>query len=104
MTSQNASLVLLWFACPPATVFVLVYGFFQPWFRSWSGRALFVSSTGLALLLNINLLFRLTDWALLAREGWVRNLVYVLITAGAYLMLAALTRALIVAARHRRNS
>lgn len=94
MNAQNASLVLLWCSTPAAIAFVLIYGRFQPWFRSWTGRALFVSSASLAALLTVNLLFRLFNWSVLAREGWTRDIVYLFITIGAYLMLTALLRVL----------
>lgn len=102
MRTDSVNLVLLLIATPPATAFVLTYGLLLPWFRSWTGWALFTSSTGLALLLNANLWFRLYMWPLLAREGWLRVVVYAGIAVGAWLMYGALTVTLLRARRELR--
>lgn len=87
--TDSANVVLLVISYPATLTFVLAYGLTQPWWRTWWGRALLVSQTSLSALLAVNLAYRLWDWSLLAREGWLRVCVYAFITAGAWLTLLA---------------
>lgn len=98
---DRINLGILFVGYPPSLLFVLIYGTLQPWFRSWWGWALFVSSTSMSALMGIALLFRLYEWDMLARDGWLRVATYGFIAAGAWLMLAALIAALVKAWRQR---
>lgn len=89
MTTDHANLVLLLLNYPPTLIFVVAYGLSQPWWQSWWGRALLVSNLSLSALLGVNLIFRLTDWEFLARDGWLRVAVYGFISLGTWLTLGA---------------
>jgi len=91
MTADNAAYVLLIASAPPATLFPLLYGFTLPWYASLIGRALMISSVGLALLVDISLAYRILGAEYQARD-FVRISVFSLITIGSYLQLWALIR------------
>lgn len=98
---MNVAVQLLWISSIPASLFVVIYGSLQPWYRSVFGWALFTSSTALAGLLDINLIYRLSQTAVLARNGVIRNCVYGYIGVGAWFMLIALLVTLSRATRPR---
>jgi len=99
MSVDTIAAVLVLLAAPPATLFPLLY-VWLPWWRSAVGRALMVSSTGLALLIDVSLarMWLGEDYPL--RDA-VRLTVYTLITVGVYFKLAAL---LITQWKHRHNT
>lgn len=77
-------------AAIPATAFVVLYPILSPQFwRSWIGRALFTSSLGLALLLDLSLAAKWFEW--LAPRAVLTGILIV-IALGAWLKLAALLR------------
>lgn len=48
------------FACFPAVnLFVLLYGAYAPWWRSWTGRAVITTILGLAVLIDSAVVYRL---------------------------------------------
>ena len=99
--TDTANVILLLIGYPATLAIVLLYGILQPWWRSAWGRALFVSNVGLSALYGINLFYRLYEWGLLAREGWLRVAVYSFITIGVWITLIALVTTLIRARRNR---
>lgn len=88
---EHLGLVFIVLGAIPATAFPFAYAYVARgiWWREPSGRALIVSSTALALLLDLSLLFRvvtLPPYASLV----VVLVVVALIAAGAWLKLGAL--------------
>ncbi len=91
MNADLAAVILVLIAAPPATLFPLAYAWIARgvWWRTPAGRALMTSSTALALLIDISLLYQWLgdDYAL--RDA-VRLTVYALVALGAWLKLGAL--------------
>lgn len=88
MSVIDWALVLVWAAAVPQTVFIVGYGFLNDWWTSWVGRALFTSSLALALLLDVSLVsYYYPDLI----PAWVSNIILVVVVAGAFLKLTALT-------------
>ena len=91
MSADTLAVILVVAAAPAATVFPLMYAWVARgvWWRTPTGRALMTSSTGLALLIDISLAYKVfgDDYAL---RDVVRLTVYALIAAGAWLKLGAL--------------
>lgn len=91
MNADTAATVLVIAAAPAATLFPFVYAWVARgiWWRTPTGRALMASSTGLALLIDISLVYKAfgDDYAL--RDA-VRLSVYALIALGAWLKFGAL--------------
>jgi hypothetical protein len=54
---DTIALILVLLMAPPATLFPILYAF-RPWYRSLIGRALMTHSVGLALLIDISLLYK----------------------------------------------
>jgi hypothetical protein len=74
---------------PAATLFPLLYGLTTPWWRSLIGRALMTKAVGLALLIDISLLYTWLGDDYFLRDA-VRLTVYGLIFVGVWLQLTAL--------------
>lgn len=91
MTADTAAVLLVVAAAPAATLFPFLYAWVgrHVWWRNPTGRALMTSSTALALLIDISLVYQAfgDDYAL--RDA-VRLTVFALIAAGAWLKLGAL--------------
>lgn len=89
MSADTIAVMLILIAAPAQTLFALIYGFASPWWRSLIGRALLTKALGLALLIDISLLYQWLgdDYAL---RDVVRISVYTLIACGAWLQLTAL--------------
>lgn len=102
MTADTIALMLVIGTAPPATLFALVYGFTTPWWRTMIGRALLISSTGLALLVDISLLYQWLGDQYALRDV-VRLMVYAFIFLGAWLKLASLATEKYRAYRARRQ-
>lgn len=87
--ADMAAVAILCLTAPAITLFSILYGLLSPWYRSLMGRALFVSSSGLALLVDISLVYQFLgdDYAL--RDA-VRLSVFSYICLGAWLKLTAL--------------
>lgn len=88
-TVDQAAQWLVYAAAPPVTVFVVLYGFTTPWWTTWIGRALLVSSIGFALLLDLSAAYQLLGADYLGRAA-VRLTVLSIVCAGAWLKLIAL--------------
>lgn len=93
MSADTAAIMLVLIAAPAATLFPICFAWISRgiWWRNPAGRALMTSSTALALLIDISLLYQWLgdDYAL--RDA-VRLSVYALIAAGAWQKLYALLR------------
>lgn len=87
--TDGVNVLLLVISTPATLLFVILYALTQPFYRSWWGWALMVSQASLSALLLVNLLYRIFGWEILAREGWLRVVVYAAITVGAVTMLGA---------------
>jgi hypothetical protein len=83
------ALVLIWISAVPQTLFIGIYGLTNHWWLSWIGRALFASSFGLALLLDLSL-FQYYFPTVLGEQPWLTNVILVIVAAGANLKLFAL--------------
>lgn len=75
---------------PPATLFPIRYAF-RPWYRSLIGRALMIHSVGLALRIDISLLYKAFGDDYPGRDI-VRLAVYTLIWLGVTFQCVALIR------------
>lgn len=84
MTADTAAVLLVLLAAPPATAFPIAYGFTAKWWKSSVGWGLLMSSSGLALLIDISLLY---NW--LGDDYYLRDVVrlsvYSAIVAGCWL-------------------
>lgn len=93
MNADTLAVTLVLIAAPAATLFPFCFGWISRgiWWRNPAGRALMTSSTALALLIDISLLYQWLgdDYAL---RDVVRLSVYTLIAAGAWQKLYALLR------------
>lgn len=90
MSALDWALVLIWTGAVPQTAFLLLYGFGgYHWWLSWIGRALFTSSLGLMLLLDMSLLQYYFP-TLIGTRPWLTNALLVVVAAGAVLKLAAI--------------
>jgi hypothetical protein len=91
VSADVAAVLLVVAAAPAATVFPFLYAWVARgvWWRTPTGRALMVSSTALALLIDISLAYQAfgDDYAL---RDLVRLSVFGLIAVGAWLKLGAL--------------
>lgn len=88
-TLDVIALGLLLVMVPAATAFPILYAW-QPWSSEAVGRALMLSSVGLALLVDFAVLYRLLDGEI---PPGVRVVVYLLIAVGMYYQLFNLVRA-----------
>ena len=91
MSADTAAVLLVLAAAPPATIFPLIYGFTVRWWTFWIGRALLTSSVGLALLIDISLMYKWLGDDYLLRDI-VRLTVYAILATGAWLTLFAILR------------
>lgn len=91
MSPDAIAVVLIAAASIPATLFPLVYGFTSPWWRTPIGRALMVKAVGLALLIDISLVYNFFGDDYAARDA-VRLGVFSLITVGVWMQFLALMR------------
>lgn len=91
MTADHAAVILVLAAAPAATAVPVLYAWRarRNWFRTVLGWALMTSSTGLALLVDISLLYQWLGDNYALRDV-VRLSVYSLIVAGAWLTLGAM--------------
>jgi hypothetical protein len=74
---------------PGVTLFAILYGFFRPWYRTLPGAAVFISSTGLALLVDITVIYEIFGDDYPGRN-FVRQFVFTWIMLGAYTKLGGL--------------
>lgn len=91
MSADAAALILTALAAPPLTLFVPYYAWVarRSWWRNPAGRALMVSTSGLALLVDISLLYLVFGDDYPYRDA-VRIAVYLWIVVGAWLKFGAL--------------
>lgn len=89
MSADVAAVILILAAAPPATLFPIVYGFTAPWWKTLIGRALLTKAIGLALLIDISLIYKFLGDEYFLRDV-VRLSVYALITVGTWMQFSAL--------------
>lgn len=87
MSATHWATVVLWAGAIPTTLFVAIYGLSNHWWRSWIGRALLVSTTGLALLFDLSLLNHYHPLAITLTWS---NVVVGFVALGGWLKLVAL--------------
>lgn len=100
--ADTAAVVIVAAIAPPATLFAIIYGFTVPWWETMIGRAMLISSTGLALLVDISLLYQVFGDNYAARDV-VRLSVFLIVCAGAWWKFAALVNEKLAARRERRS-
>lgn len=91
MSEHTYEIILVWLitiAAPAQTLFVLLYGFRSPWYKSLLGRALFTKSLALALLLNLSLVGYW--WPNYPLRHPIGVIVVFLVLLGAWMQLVAL--------------
>ena len=91
MSHDTLAAWLIILAAPAATCFPFLYAWVGRgvWWRSPAGRALMVSSSGLALLIDVSLIYQAFGDDYPGRNA-VRLIVFAFIAAGAWLKLGAL--------------
>ena len=89
MSADLVAVLLVLCMAPAATLFPILYGFTTPWWTSLVGRALMFTSTGLALLVDISLVYQWLGDDYFLRDV-VRLTVYSVILTGVWMQLAAL--------------
>lgn len=91
MSADTLALLLIISAAPPLTLFPLIYAWVARgvWWRNPAGRALMVSTTGLAALVDITLIYAAFGSDYPYRDA-VRLTVYAWIASGAWLKFGAL--------------
>jgi hypothetical protein len=88
MSADDAAVLLILMAAPAQTVFPFLYGFTSPWHQSLIGRALMTKAVGLALLIDISLIYQWLGDNYALRDV-VRLTVFAIITIGAWMQLVA---------------
>jgi hypothetical protein len=91
VSGETFSLVVFILTAPAQTAFAAVYAFGSPWWRSLLGKALMTKALGLALLIDISLLFHWFGPNYFLRE-FVRDAVFGILLAGAWMQLLALLK------------
>jgi len=89
MSTMDWAFVLIWVAAVPQTLFIAIYGLTNHWWLSWIGRALFASSFGLMLLLDLTLVEHYFP-SLIGKQPWLTNFILIVVAAGANLKLTAI--------------
>lgn len=91
MSADTAAVLLVIAAAPAATLFPFCYAWIARgvWWRTPIGRALMTSSTALALLIDISLVYKAFGDDYVLRDA-VRLTVFALVALGAWLKLGAL--------------
>ncbi|WP_310962159.1 putative phage holin [Nocardioides terrisoli] len=96
--------VALWIivaAAPAATAVPIVYAATARWWRSLIGRAMMTSAVGLALLVDLSLIFHGWSGHLGVKEA-IALVVYGIVACGAWLTLFALARTQVLQRREDR--
>lgn len=86
---DSLAIWVLRIGAPATSLFVFLYGFTVRWWEFWIGRALMVSSTGMALLCDVALLNRVYPKGYPLQEDVVLTLLC-FISMGGFLKLTAL--------------
>ncbi|MCZ4498859.1 MAG: hypothetical protein JWQ74_1412 [Marmoricola sp.] len=91
MTADDIRFALVAIATLPATGFTIVYGLGSPWYKSLLGRALFTHALGMALLIDISVLYKFFGDDYAGRDV-VSITVYAVIIVGTWAQFIALLR------------
>lgn len=99
--ADTVALITVIGIAPAATLFAIIYGFTVPWWQTMIGRAMLASSVGLALLVDISLLYNWLgdDYSL---RDMVRLSVFFTVFLGAWFKLGALVKEKLAARREHR--
>lgn len=91
-TGTDPDALAIWvlrIGAPATSLFVILYGFTVRWWEFWIGRALMVSSTGMAMLCDVALLNRLFPKGYPLQQDVILTLLC-FISMGGFLKLLAL--------------
>ncbi len=91
MNTQQWGNLLAYLCFPAVNIFWLLYAWTAPWWKSWSGCAVIISTLGLAALVDASVLFRLLGDDYPGRQQIVL-VAFGVITVGTYLYLIAFAR------------
>lgn len=98
LTWEHVAAAEVFLMVPFVTAFPILYGLFWPWHTTPQGRAIFTKSVGMALLVDLAVLYRLFPDHL-PPKAVVASFVYAVILAGQI----GLVVALLLSWHHRRN-
>lgn len=88
MNADQVSLLLVVAAVPPVNLFLFIYGFALPWYRTHIGRSLIISSLGLAALVDISFLYRIMGDEYQGRDA-ARIVAFSIVVLGAWYQFIA---------------
>lgn len=83
--------IIIMILAVPVTIVPIFYYFVFPWREYLEGKAVMISAVGLALLVDLSLLFKIADIPLVVKLG-IADGVYALVLVGSIYKLAALIR------------
>lgn len=89
MSADTIAVLMIVGMAPPATLFPIIYGFTAPWWKSLVGRALMTKAVGLALLIDITIIYNWFGDDYPLRDA-VRFTVFLFILLGTWMQLIAL--------------
>jgi hypothetical protein len=92
VNADTIAVLLILMMAPAWTLLPILIGFTTPWRDTLLGHALMIATTGLALLIDISLMYQWLGDDYFLRDV-VRLSVYALILLGGWLMLLAFVRA-----------
>ena len=87
MSDLQIDSLILTGAAVATNIFILGYAILAPFYRSETGRASWVMTLAVALLLDVSLVAYWTGWVV---PEWVARSIYVLIFCGGWMKLGAL--------------
>jgi hypothetical protein len=103
MSADTIAVLLIIGMAPPATLFPIIYGLTAPWWKTLLGRALMTKATGMALLIDISLIYNFLGDDYYLRDA-VRITVFALIFLGTWMQLGALAVERLRARREARHA
>lgn len=89
MSADTIAVLLVLGMAPPATLFPIIYGITSPWSKTLVGRALMTKAVGMALLIDITLIYNWLGDDYFLRD-YVRFIVFLFIFLGTWMQLSAL--------------
>jgi hypothetical protein len=102
VTTEELGNLLVYAAAPATTLLPVLYWITARWWKSLAGWALMTAKVGLAMLVDLSLLFRRFGPAYPHRQDYLLA-AFAVITVGAYLYLAVFLRIQYTAWRRRRG-
>lgn len=89
MSAELVAVLLIFAVATAQSAFIVIYGIWSPWWRTWLGRAVFTKGLGLALLADLALAHNLLGEEYPGRDV-IRLTIFTLLAVGAWLQLAVL--------------